>query len=80
MKPKDLLSAVRERHPNATKKEIVRAAFFALIEGHGTSSEQAQNLHSFAIGERGSDESEPVVSKKLSKKKRNQAQQAQSTH
>lgn len=45
MKPKDLLSAVRERHPNATKKEIVRAAFYALIESHGVSSVQAQNLH-----------------------------------
>lgn len=27
MKPKDLLAATRERHPEASKKEVVRAAF-----------------------------------------------------
>lgn len=30
MKPKELCAAVREQHPEASKKEIVRAAFYAL--------------------------------------------------
>lgn len=49
MKSKELLGAVRERHPEATKKDVVRAAFFALTESHGSSAEHARDLHSFAI-------------------------------
>lgn len=67
MKPKALLAAVREKHPDATKKEVVRAAFYALAEGqtgdHG-------ELHSFALSGRGADDDEPVKAAKLRKKKK----------
>ncbi|MER2265689.1 hypothetical protein [Methylobacterium oxalidis] len=69
MKPKDLLAAVRQQHPEATKKEVVRAAFYALIESHGTSPEETQSLHSFAIGERAVDEEQDVRPAKLRGKK-----------
>ena len=32
MKPKALRAAIRERYPEANKKEIVRAAFYAMTE------------------------------------------------
>lgn len=70
MKPKALLTAVRERHPGATKKEIVRAAFYALTEGHGDHAEHHRELHSFAITERAFDDEEPVRASKLRKNKK----------
>ena len=63
MKPKALLAAVRERHPEATKKEVVRAAFFALTEGPNG------DLHGFALAERAVDEDDPLKAVKLRKKK-----------
>ena len=52
MKPKQLIAAVRERHPEATKKQVVRAAFYALTEGGDTDPEAARRLHDFALTER----------------------------
>ncbi|SFK28262.1 hypothetical protein [Methylorubrum salsuginis] len=69
MKPKDLLGAVRERHPEASKKEVVRAAFYALIEGHQEPTPaRAHDLHAFAIHERATDEEAPIRRRKLRKK------------
>ncbi|WP_437872054.1 hypothetical protein ACSD7O_07965 [Methylorubrum extorquens] len=76
MKPKALLSAVRERHPEATKKEVVRAAFYALTEGRDDRHEHLDNLHSFALTERATEEDEPVRSGKLRKKKDKKAASA----
>jgi hypothetical protein len=70
MKPKELLASVRERHPEVTKKEVVRAAFYALTENHGVNHEHAKDLHSFAITERAFDDDEPVKRSKLRKKKK----------
>jgi hypothetical protein len=56
MKPKDLLAATREKHPDARKKEVVRAAFDALIDSHAGDPEAVKGLHSFALKERGSEE------------------------
>lgn len=70
MKPKELLAAVRERHPHVTKKEVVRAAFYALTDSHDGSPERAQDLHSFAITERAPDDDEPVKVTKMRKKKK----------
>ena len=70
MKPKELLALVRERHPEVTKKEVVRAAFYALIENHGANHEHAKDLHSFAITERAFDDDKPVKASKLRKKKK----------
>jgi hypothetical protein len=50
-KPKQLVKAVQREHPKATKKDIARAAFFAVI----TNSEdlgKAKSLQAFAISER----------------------------
>lgn len=73
MKPKELLSAVRERHPEASKKEVVRAAFYALIEdqshGKDPAPEPAGDLHAFAIQERATDEEAPIKRRKPRKKK-----------
>lgn len=68
IKPKELVAAVREKHPDATKKEIVRAAFFALSDGHDSGSPQSGALHDFALKERGMDE-QPTVKRRKSKKK-----------
>ncbi|GJE78011.1 hypothetical protein [Methylorubrum suomiense] len=77
MKPKNLLAAVRERHPEASKKEVVRAAFYALIENQtqaqardqDPASKQAADLHAFAIQARAADEEPPVKRSRLRKKK-----------
>ena len=70
MKPKELLAAVREKHSDASKKEVVRAAFYALIEGHEPNSKHMKDLHTFALGERGSDEDGERPSPKIRKKKK----------
>jgi hypothetical protein len=57
LKPKDLLKAVREKHPKASKKTIVRAAFYSIIaNSERDEPAKAQALHNFAIAERGSDQ------------------------
>ena len=70
MKPKDLLSATREKHPEARKKEVVLAAFHLLIESKDAGSDQMRNIHTFALGERGSNEDEAAPSAKPRKKRK----------
>ncbi|MFK5600585.1 hypothetical protein ACFZ8E_26890 [Methylobacterium sp. HMF5984] len=70
MKPKDLLTAAREKHPEASKKEVVRAAFYALIDSHAADPEAVKGLHAFALGERASDEDAEPKAAKLRKKKK----------
>jgi hypothetical protein len=48
--PKQLFGRARREHPNAGRKEIVRAAFFALIAE--VDGDMARRLHNFAIAER----------------------------
>ncbi|WP_187277356.1 hypothetical protein [Methylobacterium sp. WL103] len=50
MKPKEIRAAIREKHPEASKKEIVRAAFYALAEAPAGA---LADLHGFALSERG---------------------------
>jgi hypothetical protein len=52
MKPKELLKAMRERHPKARKKEIVLAAFSSLIRVADEYPEKARVLQNFALTER----------------------------
>jgi hypothetical protein len=52
MKPKKLFKAVREEHPEASRKEIVRAAFLAVITHSDANPEAAARLHDFALRER----------------------------
>lgn len=69
-KPKELMRAVREKHPQASKKDVVRAAFYALIDSHGADPEHVKGLHAFALNERVSDEGEPTSPGKLRRKKK----------
>lgn len=49
MKPKELMAEVRQKHPEASKKEIVRAAFYALTDDTAHQLEPAAALQAFAI-------------------------------
>ena len=55
MSPKDLLRETKKLHPEATKKDIVRAAFASLIAVVDNDSEKALVLQDFALKERGGD-------------------------
>jgi len=67
MKPKELRDAVREKHPDAHKKEIMRAAFYALTEVSPANDAALPDLHSFALSERGADHADGEM--KLGKKR-----------
>ena len=56
MKPKALIAAVKERHPEATKKEIARAAFLSVILSAEYNPEDTQALHDMAMDTRDSTE------------------------
>ncbi len=47
---------MRKEHPKASKKEIVRAAFMALIVHADQEPEKAKRLHDFALAERVGDD------------------------
>jgi hypothetical protein len=55
MTPKELLRQTRKLHPDASKKEIVRAAFASIIAVSGSDIDKALLLQDFAIKERGDD-------------------------
>ena len=57
MKPKALIDAVKERHPEATKKEIARAAFLSVILSAEYDPEDTQALHDIAMDTRDNSES-----------------------
>lgn len=65
MKPKALRAAIRERYPDASKKEIVRAAFYAVTE-----EPSASELHDFAIAERIAEDNEGEVLRVTKRKKK----------
>lgn len=52
LKPRDIVKAVRETHPKATRKQVVRAAFYALTSEKKVDDGAAAVLHAFAISER----------------------------
>ena len=57
MTPKELLKAARKAHPDASKKEIIRAAFRSIITVADSDTEKASLLQNFALTERAVDES-----------------------
>lgn len=59
MSPKELLKQTRKLHPDASKKEIVRAAFASIIAISNSDIDKALVLQDFALKERASGE-EPV--------------------
>ncbi|MCJ8517926.1 hypothetical protein ABID21_000550 [Pseudorhizobium tarimense] len=58
MTPKELLRAVRKHHPRASKKQVTRAAFYALIISAEQGSQHAKDIHGVAIRTRNSPEPE----------------------
>ncbi|WP_441338817.1 hypothetical protein [Mesorhizobium sp.] len=52
MAPKQLVKAARKERPNASKKDIARAAFFSIIANAEEDHGKARNLQAFAIAER----------------------------
>lgn len=48
MRPKDLVDAVRKKHAAASKKEICRAAFYAVILAAVEEPGRAEGLHELA--------------------------------
>ncbi|MEP7239436.1 MAG: hypothetical protein ABI697_00995 [Devosia sp.] len=56
MTPRELLKAARKAHPDASKKEIVRAAFRSIISVADSDSDKAQILQNFALQERAVDD------------------------
>jgi hypothetical protein len=77
VKRKELVAAVREKHPKASKKDIVRAAFYALTSAVDGDLERAQRLHTFALHERTADDEEPLSVKRRKKDRRKDAQRSQ---
>ena len=56
MTPKQLLRAARKAHPDASKKEIIRAAFHSIISVADSDVDKAVILQNFALQERAVDE------------------------
>lgn len=56
MTPKELLKEARKAHPEASKKDIIRAAFRTVIAAADTDAEKALLLQDFAIRGRAGDE------------------------
>ena len=56
MTPKELLRAARKAHPDASKKEIIRAAFHSIITVADSDVDKATLLQSFALQERAVDD------------------------
>lgn len=76
MKPKELRAAVRERHPHVHKKEIVRAAFYALTDAPATGDAALADLHNFALSERGVDDLDGEVKPSKKRKKKDRTRKA----
>ncbi|KTS06441.1 hypothetical protein SB2_21995 [Methylobacterium radiotolerans] len=83
MKPKAIRSVIRERHPEASKKDIVRAAFYAVTEAPASDGRATTELHDFALVERiVEDNADAVlkVSKRKRKKRSSVASERSLTH
>ena len=52
LKPKDLIAAVRKKHPDASKKEVSRAAFLAMIEAAEGNPDHAHRMQELALASR----------------------------
>lgn len=77
MTPKALRAAVRKKHPEASKKDVVRAAFYALTEAHAQDSHRLSALYDFALAERAPDDGPSVTfSARRAKKRPRSAERA----
>lgn len=73
MKPKTLRDKVREQYPEARKKEIARAAFYALTDPTDGHSGASAELHEFALSERGPGDDAVAEPKDRKAKKRHKS-------
>ena len=74
MKPKALLKAVRDQHPEASKKDVVRAAFLSVITLSASDPGKADRLQDFALARRAGDAAEgPAAEPVKPRKKRKQS-------
>ncbi len=80
MKPKEFYAAVRERHPEASKQVIVRAAFYALTASPISGSQVLTDLHNFALVERGQDDDADTDATVGQHRKKNRATKRHSDH
>lgn len=76
IKRKELIAAVRDRHPKASKKDVVRAAFHALASAVDGDVERAQRLQDFARNERTAEEAEPLPVERRRKDRRKDAERS----
>ncbi|BAQ50235.1 MULTISPECIES: hypothetical protein [Methylobacterium] len=53
LKPKELIAAVRKQHPEASKKEISRGAFLAMIQAADGDPDRARRVQDMALASRG---------------------------
>ena len=56
MSPKELLRLARKAHPEASKKDIIRAAFHSIIRVADSDTDKAMLLQDFALKERAVDD------------------------
>ena len=54
MKPKELIAKVRRQHRSASKKDITRAAFYAVIAASENAPDSVRDLHDLAMETRNS--------------------------
>ena len=52
MTPKQLMKAIQKKHPKASKKDIVRAAFYVVLSQSDSRPGLSEKLHDFAMNER----------------------------
>ena len=67
MKPKELRKAVEAAHPKASKKDVARAAFYAMIAVADKSPEAAQVLHDAGLTLRVGDDEPAAVAEEAPK-------------
>lgn len=74
LKPKELIAAVRKQHPDASKKEISRGAFLAMIQAADGDPDRARRVQELALASRGDhaedDDDGKAVSNTASKRKK----------
>jgi molybdenum cofactor biosynthesis enzyme len=76
MKPKELLDAVRRQHPEASRKQVSRAAFYAAILASESAPDTVPVVHDLAISSHSPDPtsgvSEPQVAPRRTRKRAKQ--------
>jgi hypothetical protein len=70
MTPKDLLSAVRRHYPDATKKQVSRAAFMAVILTSDADPDHAAQVQALALTSRAGEEEPQAGAQAAAKGKR----------